>query len=80
MGGLQDYGKIDQFVAEMKELAGDDSVWAFVATYDQNGEFNWKAYAVNEALDADIGLGSQTNLFDAVEDIIPVEHRETVKR
>jgi hypothetical protein len=51
--------KITEMVTEMKDEAGERRVWAFIATYDKNGNLDWKAYAANEDDTDDVILGSE---------------------
>ena len=47
MAGLQD-AILHEFANEMEREAGGREVWAFIATYDENGQFAWKADALEE--------------------------------
>ena len=53
--------EIDRMVSEMKEEAEGLEVWAFIVTYDENGQLDWKALAnehTPEGGEADVALGS----------------------
>ena len=59
-------GKIKEFAAEMTDAAGNREVWAFIATYDRNGELAWKAFGFDDG--EDIILGSELVTFGSVND------------
>lgn len=65
MSGLQD-GLLQNFAAEMVSEAGGREMWAFIATYDRNGELNWKAFGFDDG--EDIVLGSEMVTFGSVND------------
>lgn len=55
--------EIDRMADEMKRQAGEKQVWAFIATYDKNGNLDWKAYDEDWNM-----LGSELVRFDSVRD------------
>jgi hypothetical protein len=65
MSGLEG-SRIKEFAAEMSDAAGDREVWAFIATYDRNGELSWKAFGFDDG--EDIVLGSELVTFGSVND------------
>lgn len=70
MAGLQD-AILHEFANEMEREAGGREVWAFVATYDENGQFAWKAYATDvdeDGIHNEIMLGSKKVKFASVKD------------
>jgi len=67
MAGLQD-ALLNNFANELCQEADGKEVWAFIATYDRNGELSWKAFAETKDGD-DIVLGSEKVSFDSVKDI-----------
>lgn len=71
MAGLQD-AILHEFANAVNVEAGGREVWAFIATYDENGEFAWKAYATDVDEDGvynEVMLGSKKVKFGSVEDI-----------
>lgn len=66
MSGLQD-ALLSNFANELTREAGDSEVWAFIATYDEHGELNWKALAETQDGE-DIVLGSKLVTFASVKD------------
>lgn len=66
MQGLEG-SRIKKFAAEMADAAGDREVWAFIATYDRNGELNWKAFGFDDD-GGEIVLGSELVTFGSVND------------
>lgn len=75
MAGLQD-AVLNEFAREMEREAGDREVWAFIATYDENGQFAWKAYALEEdeeGFTGEVMLGSKKVRFDSVRDDETIE-------
>lgn len=67
MAGLQD-AILNGFVREMEQEAAGREVWAFIATYDEHGQFAWKAYAEGDDYD-DVMLGSEKVTFASVKDV-----------
>lgn len=67
MAGLQD-ALLNNFANELEREAGDREVWAFIATYDERGEFAWKAYADADDLGNVATLGSKMVKFESVKD------------
>jgi hypothetical protein len=66
MAGLQD-ALLNNFANELTQQAGDKEVWAFIATYDSNGNLNWKAFA-NGNDGEELVLGSELVTFESVKD------------
>lgn len=70
MAGLQD-AVLNEFANELEREAQGREVWAFIATYDETGQFAWKAYAIDEDEDGcvnDVMLGSKKIKFSSVTD------------
>lgn len=59
--------EIDGMVEAMKAQAGDKEVWAFIATYDETGNLDWKALATDDER-GDYTLGSPMVTFASVKD------------
>lgn len=59
--------EIDRMVSELKEEGEGYEVWAFIATYDETGRLDWKAFATSDT-DEDHTLGSEIVKFDSVRD------------
>ena len=66
MAGLQD-ALLNSFANELCHEADGKEVWAFIATYDKNGEFAWKGLGFNDEGE-DIVLGSDKVTFGSVTD------------
>lgn len=70
MAGLQD-AWLNNFANEVSREAAGREVWAFIATYDENGEFAWKAYATEvdeDGIANEVMLGSKKVKFSSVSD------------